>query len=63
MYRVEDEFGYLQSFLQEIPQKNDWASYGGVGEDIKNNQTIALDVAQIVHFRLLTSDPMHYPYG
>jgi len=29
--RVENEYGYLTDFLQEIPQKNDWDSYGVQG--------------------------------
>ena len=63
LYRVEDEFGYLQSFIQEIPAKDDWQAYGGLGIQAKDNNLIPLDAAQIVHFRLWTSDPMHYPYG
>jgi len=49
--RVENEYGYLTDFLQELPDKNDWAAY------------ITLDRNQIVHFRLRTSDPGYYPYG
>lgn len=63
IYRVEDEFGYLDKFLQEIPKKNDWTTYGGTGPNIEDNQVIPLDPGQIVHFRLHTSDPSHYPYG
>lgn len=62
-YRVEDEFGYLMSFFQEIPKKENWTTYGSVGPNIDNNQIISLDPGQIVHFRLHTSDPTHYPYG
>jgi hypothetical protein len=62
-YRVEDEFGYLSSFLQEIPKKDNWTTYGNVGPNIDNSQVIPLDPGQIVHFRLHTSDPTHYPYG
>lgn len=63
IYRVEDEFGYLVNFLQEIPKKNDWTTYGSVGKQIEDSQVIPLDPGQIVHFRLHTSDPTHYPYG
>jgi hypothetical protein len=63
IYRVEDEFGYLDKFLQEVPKKNDWTTYGGVGPKLEDNQVIVLDPGQIVHFRLHTSDPSHYPYG
>jgi len=61
--RVENEYGYLTDFLQEIPQKNDWDSYGVQGEFMKGKQYIELDKNQIVHFRLHSSDPLFYPYG
>ncbi len=61
--RVENEYGYLTDFLQEIPEKNDWDSYGLQGTAMKNSKYITLDKNQIVHFRLFTSDPMFYPYG
>jgi intein/homing endonuclease len=63
IYRVENEFGYLKSFFQQIPAKDEWTSYGGAGPDIENSQIIPLDPGQIVHFKLYTSDPTHYPYG
>lgn len=63
IYRVENEYGYLTDFLQEIPQKNDWASYGFASQSMKGKQFIALDRNQITHFRLHTSDPAFYPYG
>jgi hypothetical protein len=63
IYRVEDEFGYLSNFLQEIPSKKEWTTYGGIGDQLSDNQVIPLDAGQIVHFRLHTSDPSHYPYG
>jgi hypothetical protein len=34
-----------------------------MGHDLDENQMINLDPAQLVHFRLHTSDPSHYPYG
>ena len=63
IYRVEDEFGYLKQFVQEVPKKNDWSSYGAMGPKLDKTHMISLDPGQIVHFRLHTSDPTHYPYG
>tara|TARA_R110000782_G_scaffold184388_2_gene274663 strand:+ start:23423 stop:25207 length:1785 start_codon:yes stop_codon:yes gene_type:complete len=63
IFRVEDEFGYLKKFLQEVPKKNEWTSYGGMGATLSDAEVIPLDPGQIVHFRLHTSDPTHYPYG
>ena len=63
LYRVEDEFGYLTSFLQEIPVKGDWTTMGNLGAFAEKAQVVPLDKAQIVHFRLFTSDPTYYPYG
>tara|TARA_R110000744_G_scaffold50316_4_gene108877 strand:+ start:365 stop:2170 length:1806 start_codon:yes stop_codon:yes gene_type:complete len=60
--RVENEFGYLKKFLQEIPN-NESFNYG-VGPAGENPlKYITLDKNQIVHFRLHTSDPLFYPYG
>ena len=61
--RVENEFGYLSDFLQEIPLKTEWDAYGYQGNTMKGNQYIVLDRNQIAHFRLHTSDPIFYPYG
>ena len=63
VFRVEDEFGYLKQFLQEIPKKNDWTTYGTTGPALDDAQMIPLDPGQIIHLRLHTSDPTHYPYG
>tara|TARA_R100000697_G_scaffold31536_1_gene42332 strand:- start:1816 stop:3612 length:1797 start_codon:yes stop_codon:yes gene_type:complete len=63
IFRVEDEFGYLKQFLQEVPNKNDWTTYGSVGPALDDARMINLDPGQIIHFRLHTSDPTHYPYG
>jgi len=63
IYRIEDEFGYLDKFMQEIPKKKDWTTFGGAGPAIEDNNLIPLDSGQIVHFRLHTSEPAHYPYG
>jgi len=57
--RVEDKFGYLKTFLQEIPH-----SSGNAGAWHENASTyVELDKNQIVHFRMHTSDPKYYPYG
>ena len=63
IFRVEDEFGYLKQFLQEVPQKNDYTTYGSIGPHLDDARMINLDPGQIIHFRLHTSDPTHYPYG
>jgi hypothetical protein len=57
--RVEDKFGYLKTFLQEIPH-----SSGNAGSWHESASTyVELDKNQIVHFRMHTSDPKYYPYG
>jgi len=61
--RVENEYGYLTDFLQEIPEANDWTAYGSAADQMNGAAYITLDRNQIVHFRLRTSDPMYYPYG
>jgi len=61
--RVENEYGYLTDFLQEIPEKGDWDAYGLQGQSMRAAKYITLDKNQIVHFRLFTSDPYFYPYG
>lgn len=57
--RIEDKFGQLKTFLQEIPERQvtqgDWMN--------SNSKYLELDKNQIVHFRLHTSDPKYYPYG
>ena len=61
--RVEDEFGYLKKYLQEIPQKNTPMVLPGTVDDFAQSKFINLDKNQIIHFRLYTSDPTFYPYG
>tara|TARA_R110002020_G_scaffold389294_1_gene599984 strand:+ start:8134 stop:10032 length:1899 start_codon:yes stop_codon:yes gene_type:complete len=61
--RVENEYGYLTDFLQEIPEKADWAAYGSAADNMSGTKFITLDRNQIVHFRLRTADPGYYPYG
>ena len=61
--RVEDEFGYLKKFLQEIPQPESAVTLQGMLDDFAQSKFINLDKNQIIHFRLYTSDPAFYPYG
>lgn len=63
MLRSENEYGYLEGFLQEIPDKDNWESYGAQGSAMSKLKFIPLDREQIVHFRLHTSNPLYYPYG
>ena len=62
--RVENEFGYLKKFLQEVPNMES-LQYSEVGGDALERPVkyIELDKNQIVHYRLHTSDPIFYPYG
>ena len=62
--RVENEFGYLKKFLQEIPNLES-LQYSEVGQSelARPVKYIELDKNQIVHYRLHTSDPVFYPYG
>jgi hypothetical protein len=65
--RVEDDYGYLKTFLQQVPKSaNADPSQGAFDistNDTKDSKFIELDKNQIVHFRLFTSDPKFYPYG
>jgi hypothetical protein len=63
IFRVENEYGYLTDFLQEIPLKSEWDSFGSAALHMKDKKFIELDKNQIVHFRLRTADPRFYPYG
>jgi len=63
LLRVENEFGYLKKFLQEIPSDDVMdVMYNGTGSQ-RPVKYIELDKHQIVHFRMHTSDPIFYPYG
>lgn len=64
LLRVENEFGYLKKFLQEIPNMES-LQYSNVGQSTMDRPVkyIELDKNQIIHFRLHTSDPLFYPYG
>ena len=61
--RVENEYGYLTDFLQEIPERDNWEAFGGQSGEMKGGKYITLDRHQLVHFRMHTSDPGFYPYG
>tara|TARA_R110000751_G_scaffold94969_1_gene185400 strand:+ start:2845 stop:4659 length:1815 start_codon:yes stop_codon:yes gene_type:complete len=57
--RIEDKFGYLKTFIQQIPNSNSNAGVQGM----QNDNYVELDKNQIIHLRLHTSDPKYYPYG
>lgn len=68
IYRVEDTYGYLQKFYQEIPRPGEQAGgrppmdsvgVGGHGQ----GSVLTLNKNQIIHFRRHTSDANYYPYG
>jgi len=64
--RVENEYGYLKTFLQQLPDKENLNPSQPTGADsygTKQAKFVELDKNQIVHFRLFTSDPKFYPYG
>lgn len=66
MFRVEDKYGYLKEFIQEIPEKNASTADAyttSFQPDKKKKNFIRLDKDQIVHFRRHTSDANYYPYG
>jgi len=62
--RVEDDYGYLKTFVQQIPEKNQMDpanTFENAGTN--NSKFVELDKNQIIHFRLFSSDPKFYPYG
>ena len=69
IYRVEDTYGYLKKFYQEIPRPGDNVAGRppmdsvGLGGGTNNGRIITLDKNQIIHFRRHTSDANYYPYG
>lgn len=58
--RVENEYGYLDHFIQEIPKNDTFSSWSAQEQEY---DYIELDKNQIIHFRILNSDPKYYPYG
>lgn len=63
IYRIENNFGILTDFLQEIPMQTDNTIFGKIGSTTGQRIVVPLDKNQIVHFRVFTSDPTYYPYG
>ena len=61
--RVENEYGYLKEFIQEVPDDTSVQGYNDLYMGQKILRYIHLDKNQIVHFRLHSSDPNYYPYG
>lgn len=57
--RSENSFGYLKTFIQEIPKNlnMDLPQYAST------KKHILLDKNQLVHFRIHNADPAYYPYG
>lgn len=63
IFRIENEFGQLQGFVQQIPRKSEWETGGYQGDSLAGAEFVVLDRDQIVHFRLNNADPAFYPYG
>lgn len=64
IYRVEDKYGYLVKFMQEVPVKDYQLGYSAVGASSPDKRRrVDLDKEQVVHFRRRTSDQNFYPYG
>ena len=61
LFRVEDKYGYLREFMQEVPKAQESQPQYAPGAD--NKHLIKLDKDQIVHFRNFNSAPHFYPYG
>jgi hypothetical protein len=62
--RVENKYGYLENFLQEIPEaKSAFLPDPSQGMGQGTGKYMKLDKEQVVHFRTHTSDPNFYPYG
>jgi hypothetical protein len=64
IFRVEDKYGYLKEFLQEIPSRRSATDASQTFmPDKKKKNIVRLNKDQIVHFRRMTSDADYYPYG
>jgi hypothetical protein len=64
IYRIENEYGTLTDFLQEIPiMNNNQMMPVGAANSMKSSLVMPLDKNQIVHFNLHSSDRSYYPYG
>lgn len=62
IYRIENEFGYVTDYLQELPDDMDGDTFGASYE-WKGQKFVPLNKNQIVHFRLHTSNANFSPYG
>lgn len=60
LYRIEDAYGNLVKYVQQIPSADSDYSMQG---DNSSEKLINLDKHQIVHARRRTSDADFYPYG
>jgi len=63
IFRIENQYGQLIGFAQQIPVKAQWNTGGYQGDTLTGAEFIMLDKDQIIHFRLANSDPAFYPYG
>lgn len=63
IFRIENEYGQLVGFAQQIPVKSQWNTGGYQGDTLTGAEFVMLDKDQIVHFRLANADPAFYPYG
>jgi hypothetical protein len=63
IFRIENHYGQLIGFAQQIPVKAQWNTGGYQGDTLTGAEFIMLDKDQIIHFRLANSDPAFYPYG
>ena len=63
IFWVEDKFGYLQDFYQEIPKQGQGQDSNPGSMPLDPSNTVKLDRRQLIHFRRLTSDANFYPYG
>tara|TARA_R110001583_G_scaffold7976_5_gene38833 strand:- start:55 stop:1692 length:1638 start_codon:yes stop_codon:yes gene_type:complete len=62
--RVENEYGYLQKFMQEVPDVRSGGGMQDAGANTNGSgKFLDLNKDQISHFRIHTSDPNFYPYG
>jgi hypothetical protein len=62
--RVENQYGYLQKFMQEVPDVRSGGGMMDAGANTNGSgKFLDLNKDQISHFRIHTSDPNFYPYG
>ena len=62
--RVENQYGYLQKFMQEVPDVRSGGGMQDAGANTNGSgKFLELNKDQISHFRIHTSDPNFYPYG